>query len=375
MDAWVEERLSDYLDGTLSPQERAQVEAHLKSSERARASLDALRWTVQLLRETPAPPLPRQFTLPVTPRAPARSVPAWMAWSLRGVAVAATAAFVILLVGTLMRQTPASNVAMMEQAPAAAPSIAIAMGPTPIPTFPPPAPMQDNAAGSSIAATPIMVTVAAPAPTTETIPVTVIPSAAKAQPTQAAKQSSNTAPLAPTQQPKASAPTAAAPAQKAQPTQTTANAAAAAQGAPELAPATATQVTDTQRTFGIQSIQGRVTAPALQVRQGPGTKYRGIAVLKRGDSVQAIGRAENSAWLVIQFDENGTAREGWVAARFIELQAAPDVLPIVDAPQDNAPTVPTETPALTETSAPASDGATATPEPTRPPSSVATPEG
>lgn len=70
MDAWVEERLSDYLDGTLSPQDRAKVEAHLQISERERASLESLRWTVNLLKQTPAPTLPRQFTLPVTQRAP-----------------------------------------------------------------------------------------------------------------------------------------------------------------------------------------------------------------------------------------------------------------------------------------------------------------
>ena len=37
MDAFVEERLSDYLDGTLSAQERATVESYLAQSERARA--------------------------------------------------------------------------------------------------------------------------------------------------------------------------------------------------------------------------------------------------------------------------------------------------------------------------------------------------
>ncbi|MCI0478460.1 MAG: zf-HC2 domain-containing protein, partial [Anaerolineales bacterium] len=78
MDAWVEERLSEYLDGTLSPQERASVEAHLKASARARASLESLRWTVNLVKQSPAPALPRQFTLPVTHRAPARGAPAWM---------------------------------------------------------------------------------------------------------------------------------------------------------------------------------------------------------------------------------------------------------------------------------------------------------
>ena len=73
MDAYVEERLSDYLDGTLSDQERQIVEAQLAASERARVSYESLRYTVNLLKQTPAPVLPRQFTLPVTSLAPANN--------------------------------------------------------------------------------------------------------------------------------------------------------------------------------------------------------------------------------------------------------------------------------------------------------------
>src|ERR1700687_2817361 len=87
MDAFVEERLSDYLDGNLSDRERATVEAHLAVSDHARASLESLRYTVNLLKQTPAPTPPRQFTLPITSGAPAQRASGWLVWGLRGVAV------------------------------------------------------------------------------------------------------------------------------------------------------------------------------------------------------------------------------------------------------------------------------------------------
>src|SRR5581483_1428376 len=138
MDAFVEERLSDYLDGRLSAEERALVEAQLQKSERARASLESLRWTVNLIKQTPAPALPRQFTLPVTPRAPQPVTPGWFVWGLRGIAVAATLAFVFFLAANLLRQ---NNNPVTALAPAAAPLPAaaqpsqVALGPTPMATF------------------------------------------------------------------------------------------------------------------------------------------------------------------------------------------------------------------------------------------------
>ncbi len=73
--AWIEERLSAYIDDKLAPLERAQLERHLRDCARCQASLASLRWTVALAKQVPAPTLPRAFTLPVP--APARRAPAY----------------------------------------------------------------------------------------------------------------------------------------------------------------------------------------------------------------------------------------------------------------------------------------------------------
>ena len=76
--AWVEERLSAYIDNQLAPLERAQFERHLRDCARCQRSLAALRWTVSLVKQAPAPALPRQFTLPVpAPKAQPRGMPAF----------------------------------------------------------------------------------------------------------------------------------------------------------------------------------------------------------------------------------------------------------------------------------------------------------
>ena len=373
MDAWVEERLSDYLDGTLSPQDRATVEAHLKTSERARASLDALRWTVQLLHQTPAPALPRQFTLPVNQRVPARSAPPWMVWSLRGVAVAATAAFVVLLAATLMRQPPSGDVAMMQQAPAAAPSVMVAMGPSPIPTFSAAGGAQENAADANVPLTPIMITVEPPAPTTEIMPVTVVPpqANAKTKPTEATNVAQDSAPAASTQASSSNKLPAQSSIPQPSPTAAAAIANAPAGTAPELATAepTATDEAATQRTFGIQSIEGRVATQLLQVHQAPLSDSKVIGELKRGERILVVGRSEALDWLVIQYTQNETAAEGWVEARFLKLNQTPETLPIVLPPDGNAPTQPTlttddtapQTPVGPETSEPKTAEPEATP--------------
>ncbi len=64
--AWVEERLSAYIDNQLARDEHTRVDSHLADCARCRASLESLRWTVSLLKQAPAPAMPRSFTLPVT---------------------------------------------------------------------------------------------------------------------------------------------------------------------------------------------------------------------------------------------------------------------------------------------------------------------
>ncbi|OQY83089.1 MAG: hypothetical protein B6D41_17450 [Chloroflexi bacterium UTCFX4] len=394
MDAWVEERLSDYLDGTLSPQERAMVEAHLQTSERESASLESLRWTMNLLKQTPAPTLPRQFTLPVPQRAPARSAPRWMLWSLRGVAVGATAAFALLLVGTLLRQPSAGNIAMMPQAAPIAPTVMIALAPTAVPPTQPPAPMsaQNDAATSNTAPTPIMVTVQAPVAASEAIPQTPVAppnanSPALPQSTQAPSQVRKAASSSPTaratQALPTQAPVQAPPTILAAPTDVAA--AGASGAAPELAtaPATALDTTsasaaqDTPMPRGLEAsnINGTVMALRLRVRSGPGMQFPVVAVLKQSDVVQLVGQSETPGWFAIQFERDENLIEGWVAARFIELDGPIETLPIVTPTRMATPEIVPVTPEETATETP-TDAPTEIPELEQTPGTVEpTPEG
>ncbi|MEW5718905.1 MAG: zf-HC2 domain-containing protein [Chloroflexota bacterium] len=63
--AWVEARLSEYLDNRLAANEYARIEQHLRECAECRASFESLRWTIALVKQAPAPALPRAFTLPL----------------------------------------------------------------------------------------------------------------------------------------------------------------------------------------------------------------------------------------------------------------------------------------------------------------------
>ncbi len=69
---YVEERLSAYLDGELTPQERGIVERHLATCQDCHWNLDTLRQTVRWVQELPSVPVPRVFTIPVSAQ-PARA--------------------------------------------------------------------------------------------------------------------------------------------------------------------------------------------------------------------------------------------------------------------------------------------------------------
>ncbi|HEX8733662.1 MAG TPA: zf-HC2 domain-containing protein [Ktedonobacterales bacterium] len=74
------ERLSAYLDGALSADERAELAAHLPGCAECRRELAALRQTKALLSALPVPTPPRSFALPTTLRPlPARrpAPPLW----------------------------------------------------------------------------------------------------------------------------------------------------------------------------------------------------------------------------------------------------------------------------------------------------------
>lgn len=372
LDAYVEERLSEYLDGTLSPQERAIVETHLATSERARASLESLRYTVQLLKQTPAPALPRQFTLPVTSRAPVQGAPSWLTWSLRGVAVAATAAFVILLTATLLRQGNPNQAANAPVA-AAIPSAIVAMNALPSATRD--ALTQESANDTS--ATQTMVTVEPPA-TAASAPSPLEPSAAqKSQETQPSNADA-VPPTAPTEAPIADS-------QVAQPTNgVPASASGASSTAPELGTnvATATVEVFTQRTTGVEPLTAQVILLQLKVREGPGTQYRTIGSVRRGEKLLVLGRSQDNVWLLIEYPKNRKTGQGWISAAYVELSAPLDTSPIFEQRDIEHPAViitptptPTETPTPTfehetpnaPTTTPDPNGATIVPsvEPTK----------
>ncbi|NOZ04841.1 MAG: hypothetical protein GXP41_00605 [Chloroflexi bacterium] len=95
----VRQLLSPYLDGEVSQQEKATVEQHLRACRACQDELEGLRWTIGLLAQTSAEPLPRSFVLRKTDVEPARKAPRlqWAYPLLRG----ATAVAALLLIVTL----------------------------------------------------------------------------------------------------------------------------------------------------------------------------------------------------------------------------------------------------------------------------------
>lgn len=342
MDAYVEERLSDYLDGTLSTQERATVEAYLAQSERARASLDALRYTVNLLKQTPAPALPRQFTLPVTSRAPAQGAPGWLVWSLRGVGAVATVAFVALFVGLLFKQNPANTAATAPSA-RTVPSAVIAMAATSAPSL---ETVPQNSANDTNP-TPIMITVEAPSAAVPPIPVTETPAVAANKST--AQQDSSLP--APTMSPATQVPTV-KPENTRAPEATVAAASASGVnnggGAPEFSAATETpSLLYTQRS--VVALRGEILLIELKVREGPGTEYRTIGGLRFGESVLVLGKSSDEMWLLIDYPKNKKTHQGWVSSPYVRLDGSLDLVPFAEFGQPEPEIV---TPTETETPTP-----------------------
>ena len=132
---WVDESLSAYTDGELSPAEMERVEKHLQECRACSASLATLRQTVALLKELPLVPAPRSFAVrPAVPRArPSLAPPAWGYGLLKG-ATALAALLLVLLVGgdlalhvigaPLAAWAPAAPAAEVALAPTYEPSVA-----------------------------------------------------------------------------------------------------------------------------------------------------------------------------------------------------------------------------------------------------------
>jgi hypothetical protein len=96
---WVEESLSAYVDGELSPREKRRVEEHLKECRACSESFTTLRQTVALLKELPVLTAPRSFAIRpavVRPK-PVRAPSAWGYGLLRGATALATLLLVLLI--------------------------------------------------------------------------------------------------------------------------------------------------------------------------------------------------------------------------------------------------------------------------------------
>jgi len=72
-------------------------------------------------------------------------------------------------------------------------------------------------------------------------------------------------------------------------------------------------------------IPARTTGGGLRMRSGPGTDYKVVLLLAEGQEVDVLGRDEAGEWLKLSVD---SGEEGWVAAEFIDVGVAVEVLPI-----------------------------------------------
>ena len=98
----VDEWLSAYIDGALSPREQARLEGQLAQDAALRARLESLRRTVALVRGLPSVPAPRNFLLtPAMVRQPA-PVARRLAPALTFATAISGLLCVILLVGNLL---------------------------------------------------------------------------------------------------------------------------------------------------------------------------------------------------------------------------------------------------------------------------------
>lgn len=142
-----DELLSAYLDGEVTPEERALVERSLTSGDAA-WRLDALRQTVAWVGQLPRVPLPHSFTLSEADVLPVRGgQPWWRAFLspvfLRNATAVATMLFLVVLVGNLIL----SNAAPAAPAPASATVVVMQVSAEiPVPEVAPLAANEDAAA-------------------------------------------------------------------------------------------------------------------------------------------------------------------------------------------------------------------------------------
>ena len=76
------------------------------------------------------------------------------------------------------------------------------------------------------------------------------------------------------------------------------------------------------------SLSCQVKAQALNVRNGPGTNYSSIAFLSRDETIQPIGRSDDSEWLLVTSDAENN--QSWISydARYLSCDNSVDILPV-----------------------------------------------
>lgn len=128
--------LSEYIDSSLSSENKSFVERHLQTCETCSKELESLRMTVQLLHRVTEVPAPRSFTVTVPqPRRESAFGPASLRWLRPATAIVAIA-LVVLLMGDFLHAF--ENNAGVDRGPG---NVTLSDGgqlaPSPVPTEPP----------------------------------------------------------------------------------------------------------------------------------------------------------------------------------------------------------------------------------------------
>lgn len=141
------EALSAYLDGQLSPRERARLEARLADDPALRQALAELRALRAALRHLPPPRVPRNFALRSEMVAPA---PRWAGWWRWATVLTALLLALVVLADWGWGRTLKMAAAPPERAPAPQQKAALA-APTPSVEALAPAPREEQALGMAAA--------------------------------------------------------------------------------------------------------------------------------------------------------------------------------------------------------------------------------
>jgi len=99
---WATQQLSAYLDGELSPSDRARVEAHLRECQLCAEELKTLRWTARLTAQMPMLKAPRSFLITEAVAQPRRARLNVAYGYLRSASIAAAALLLIVVMGDLL---------------------------------------------------------------------------------------------------------------------------------------------------------------------------------------------------------------------------------------------------------------------------------